>query len=312
MLKTLKYCFLLMTFVSAIAQSPDCNTNSIENSETVSTGNIQEKTSNDIHDLIKDILIDVAEIEALELVVFSMTTIAHELGHAVTAKSLFESRKPIQIHIGTRTPQTTPKLFSLKNMHFYKAMPWTRGLTELNRLFKQDQPSYNNIGLGTVFSAGGLSGAALMYILLSAVTGYCAHRDNKGLSEITLKSFINGSSPFSYILKTENLSHEQKRFLLNATLVMCLSFIYQIFYGCTPYRNFGDGITIWKNIMGVTGTKLKVAQVLSTLGVWGSWIFLIKKYCDARKQLSEKDSDISSVAAISSILLMYMQLIPSE
>ena len=51
MLKTLKYCFLLMTFVSAIAQSPDCNTNSIENSETVSTGNIQEKTSNDIHDL---------------------------------------------------------------------------------------------------------------------------------------------------------------------------------------------------------------------------------------------------------------------
>lgn len=301
-----------MTFVSAIAKIPDYNTNSIENSEIVKIGDLQNKISNYNHDFIKDILIDVAEIEALELVVFSMTTIAHELGHAITAQSLFEPRKPIQMHIGTRTPESTPKFFSLKNMHFYKTIPWIRGVTELNRLFKEDRPLYNKIGLGIVFSTGGLSGATLMYFLLSAITGYCDYRDNKGLSEITLKSLINGFSPFSYILKTRNLSYKEKRFLLNATFVICLSFIYQIFYGCTPYCDIGDGITIWKEFMGVTGTPLKIAQVLSNLGILGSWIFIMKKYYDSRKQLSVKDSQAAIVSAISAMFLMDIQLIPSE
>ncbi len=319
MLKTLKYCLLLITFVSIGAQTPDDVTSSIKDAEFVDetscadTNLVQNHTSNnnnEFKELCKEFLIDFAQIETLELAIFSMGTITHELGHAASAKSLFYLHKPIQIRIGTRTPETTPKLFSLgKNMHFYKTIPWTRGLTDFGDYVDVKQ-SKVAIYPATVTVAGGLSAAAFMYFLLSAITGYCAYCDNKKLSEITLKSFLNGASPFSYILNTKNLSIKQKRFLINTTLVICLSLIFDLFYGCTPYRG-GDGVEIWKEYMGVADTPLKIAHVLSTLGAWSCWIFLIKKYCDARKKLSPELSKVSIPAALVSLLLTDDQLIPN-
>ena len=99
--------------------------------------------------------------------------------------------------------------------------------------------------------------------------------------------------------------------LLNATLVICFSLIYNIFYGVTPYRP-GDGMKIWKKNMGVTGIPLRVASNVSTLGVWGCWALLIKKYYDARKQLSPQNSHVPALTTLVASLLIYSQLIPKE
>jgi hypothetical protein len=322
MLKTLKYWLLLVIFASATAQQSDDSVTLIKDSEfadetlCIDTDNIQNQDGSNhaltekYKDLFKELFTDIAQIETLELIVFSIATIIHELGHAAAAKSLFEVRDPIQIHIGTRTPETTPQLFSLGNMHFYKTIPWVRGLTGF-RYKKHGQAALQKTCLGFFTVAGGLSAAVFMYVLLAAIAAYCAHCDNKGLFEISLKSFINGSSPFSYILNTKALSCKQKRFLLNAVLVICLTLIYHIFYGCTPYCNSGDGITIWKEYIGITGTPLKIVQGLSVLGVWGCWALLIKKYYDARKKLSPEAPQISLPVALISLLLMYNQLIPN-
>jgi hypothetical protein len=317
MLNALKYCLLLTTVVSVMAQQSVEITTPINPPEIILDVNLNSEQAQDLenHDKLielgKELLIDATQIEGLEVVIFSIATIIHELGHAVSAKSLFDVHDPIQIHIGTYTAEeATPRLFSLGNMHFYKTIPWIRGRTEWEAYVKQERNSYLKTNLAIEAAAGGISAAALMYFLLSAITWYCAYCDNKKLSEITLKSLINGASPFTYILNTKNLSYKQKRFLINATLVICLSLISNIFYGCTPYRG-GDGVKIWKEYMGVTGTPLKIVHVLSTLGAWGCWILLIKKYCDARKKLSPELSKISIPVALSSFLLMCNQLIPS-
>lgn len=319
MLKTLKYYSLLITFVSVVAQQSDSSTDSIKESEAVAetlcidANNIQNQNlapNRDLTELCKEFIIDAAQIEGLELVIFPTATIAHELGHAITAKSLFNVPNTIQIHIGICTPEdTTPRLFSLDNMHFYKTIPWKRGFTKISTYTKHGREDYEKIDDCIFTAAGGLSAASFMYILLSAITWYCAYCDNKKLSEITLKSLINGASPFTYILNTKNLSYKQKRFLINTTLVICLSLISNIFYGCTPYHG-GDGVEIWREYMGVTGTPLKIVHVLSTLGAWGCFALLIKKYCDARKNLSPELSKISIPVVLSSLLLMYDQLIP--
>jgi len=320
MLKTLKYYSLLIAFVSVVAQQPTVSTSSIEDTEFVDEASCMNDSANhstdsnssyDLANLCKEFLIDAAQIEGLEVIIFSIATIAHELGHATAAKTLFDLRSPIQIHIGTNTPKVTPKLFSLGNMHFYKTTPWIRGRTEYGDkvYIQKSQAAYQNIYSGIRTSAGGVSAATLMYTLLSTITGYCAYCDNKGLLEITLNSFVNGASPFVYILNTKTLSCKQKRFLLNATLVICLSLIYNIFYGCTPYRH-GDGVAIWKEYMGVAGTSLKTVHLLSTLGAWGCWALLIKKYCDARKKLSPDLSKVSIPAALVSLILMRNRLIP--
>lgn len=320
MLKTFKYCLLLTTFISAIAQQPDDVTSLIKESKLVAENlcldadgiqNQDSDVTNDLTDLCKEFFIDIAQIEGLEVIIFSTATIAHELGHATAAKTLFDLRSPIQIHIGTNTPKVTPKLFSLGNMHFYKTIPWIRGRTEYGDkvYIQKSQAAYQNIYSGIRTAAGGVSAAALMYFLLSAITGYCAYCDNKGLLEITLNSLINGAGSFTYILNTKNVSDKQKRFLINATLVIWLSLIYNIFYGCTPYRH-GDGVAIWKEYMRITGTSLKAIHVISTLGAWGCWALLIKKYCDARKKLSPEFSKVSIPAALVSLILMRNRLIP--
>lgn len=319
MLRVLKHCLFLIFFVSVAAQQSDDLTNSIKESAPTAENlytdvdNIKNQDSNADHALLekcKELLIDAIQIEALELVVFAIDTITHELGHAIAAKSLFYVRDPIQIHIGTNTPETTPKLFSLGNMHFYKTIPWKKGLTKIITHTKRGREAYDKIDDCIFTSAGGMSAAAFMYILLSIITGYCAYCDNKSSSEIILKSLINAPSSFSYILNTKALSYKQKRFLINATLVISLSLIFNIFYGCTPYKG-GDGVEIWKDYMGLTGIPLKIAHGLSVLGAWGCWILLIKKYCDARKKLLPQDSKIALPAALVSLLLMYNQLIPS-
>lgn len=310
MLKALKHCLLLITFASAVAQKPDHDTGSIKYEKFVNEALFIDGTNYNLTEKCKEFFTDVVHIETLELIVFSVATIIHELGHAVAAKSLFTVRDQIQIHIGTRTPKTTPRFFSLRNMHFYKTIPWVRGLTEF-RYKKYDQGSLEKICLGLFTAAGGLATATFMYVLLAAITAYCAHCDNKGLSEIILNGFINGASPFSYILNTKSLSLKQKHLLLNLTLVICLTLIYHIFYGCTPYCNSGDGATIWKEYIGITGTPLKIIHSLSVLGVWGCWSLLIKEYCDARKKLSPQEPQMFIPIALISLLLMYNQLIPT-
>ncbi|MFH1253829.1 MAG: hypothetical protein V1646_00160 [bacterium] len=270
-----------------------------------------DHTKGKLLELCKELFIDAAQIEGLELAIFSIDTISHELGHAIALKTLFDVHDPIKIHIGTRTPEETPQIFSLGNMYFYKTIPWKSGLTKSMAVsIKKSRTAYENIDSCIGTAAGGLSAAAFMYTLLSAITCYCAYSDNKKLSEIALKSFINGTSPFSYILNTKNLSIKQKRFLINATLVICLSLIFDLFYGCTPYCG-GDGVVVWKKHMGVTGIPLKIVHVLSTLGAWGCFALLIKKYCDARKKLSPELSKISIPATLVSLILMRKGLIPS-
>lgn len=320
MLKTLKFCSVLITFVLVMAdRSSYAVLNSIEDAgfgDEYLLNNDDNNSSSDDHLIeeckepfikkCEELFIDVAQIEVLELIIFSISTITHELGHAIATESLFEGHDPMEIHIGTTTPEDDHEWFSLGNMHFYKTMPWIKGITKCRAWGRADSLNTN---LSIMTAAGGLSAAALMYGLLSAITGYCAYCDNKGLFEMTLKSFINGVSPFSYILNTKNISFKQKRLLLNATLVICLSLIYNIFYGCTPYRA-GDGVTIWKKYMGVTGTPLKVAHGLATMGVWGCWALLIKKYYDARKKLSPQDAHMPLLASLTSLFLMRKQLIP--
>ncbi len=324
MLKRLKYCLLLITFASIGAQAPDDVTSSIKDAEFVDetlcadTDLVQTQTSNyknEFKELSKEFLIDVAQIWLLEFLISSIATITHESGHAVAAKALLDVPNPIQIYIGTTTPETMPqrRLFSLDNMHFYNIFPWKRGITRVGRKrsIKQNHDAYENIELSIAsatelsiaYVAGGLSTAAFMYTLLSTITGYCSYCDNKGLFEITLKSFINGASPFTYILNTKALSLKQKRFLLNATLVISLSLIDQFFYGCTPYRS-GDGMKIWKEFMDVSGAPLKIAHGLSILGRWGCWALLIKKYCDARKKLFPEGSKMSIPVALIASLRM--------
>jgi len=325
MLKALKYCLVLTTFISAIAQTPDDMTGTIQNSEIVEEAAIVDASSENNHvkdstcddlDLTKqckELFIDTAQTELLELVIFAMTLIIHELGHAVSTKLLFDTNDPIEMHIGTRTPETMPRLFSLGNMHFYKTIPWVRGLMTHGKMHaKHKWLAQKKIDRVISFAAGGLSAAALMYYLLVAMTGYCAYKDKKEKSEITLKSFINAASPFSYIVNTKAISDKQKSFLLNAALVICLSLMFQLFYGCTVYCNVGDGNIIWEKLIGVTGTPLKIAHVLSIVGVWACWMFILKKYCDARKKLSPQDSKMRIPAALIAFLLMYYQLIPKE
>ncbi len=130
--------------------------------------------------------------------------------------------------------------------------------------------------------------------------GYCAYCDNKNLHEVVTKSFINACSPFSYILETQNISFIQKRLLINAVLVIGLSFIFNIFYGLTPYLGVGDGISLWKDHMGVTGTPLVIVQILSRMGVVGCWAWLIKKYYDARCTLAEQVEQTEQVNTLDS------------
>ncbi len=176
MLKTFKYCLLLIAFVSVVAQQPNDVTSSTDSN-----------SSYDLANLCREFLIDAAQIEGLEVIIFSIDTIAHELGHATASKTLFDVHDPIKIHIGKCTMEdTTPRLFSLGNMHFYKTIPWQSGITEFGKMYlKRNRLIYENLDLGVETAAGSLFAAALMYFLLSAITGYCAYCDNKKLSETT-------------------------------------------------------------------------------------------------------------------------------
>jgi len=152
-LKALKYCLLLTTFISAVAQQVDAN----------NTQNQDLNTNHDLTKLCKEFFIDAAQIEGLELAIFSIDTISHELGHAIALKTLFNVHDPIQIHIGTRTPEETPQIFSLGNMHFYKTIPWKSGLTKSIAVsIKKSRTAYENIDSCIGTAAGGLSAAAFM------------------------------------------------------------------------------------------------------------------------------------------------------
>jgi hypothetical protein len=259
----------------------------------------------------KEFFVDLAQIAVLEFFIFSLGTIAHEVGHLIAAQHLLEVRpnEPIYIDIGTITPEKTPLLFSLGNMRFYKDLPWTKGQTWCPKSVKKGSEAHENLYTGIVTIAGGVSGAAFLYSLLMLITAYCAYCDDKGLTEITLKSFNNAAHPFSYIVNTKSLSDGKKRFLLNATFVIGLYIIYNLFYGCTPYHS-GDGVKIWKRNLGVTGSSLEFVHFLSSLGAWGSWALLAKNYCEARKKLSTPSLQSPLLTAVVAILSMRGRLVP--
>ncbi|MFH1832065.1 MAG: hypothetical protein ABH827_04680 [bacterium] len=228
-----------------------------ENFSTAKTSQnfAQALTQELAQEIAQELATDAAQLGLLKLALSTFTTIIHESGHAVTASLLFDLESTPQIHIGTFNPEqdATNELFSIRNMHFYKS-----------------------------FSVAEI---ATLYTLLSAITAYCAYCDHKSLGEITLKSLLNGASPFAYILETKNISQAQKRFLLNISFVACFSLIFNLFYVCTPYKPHGDGAIIWREHMGVTGTGLTVARILSTIEVYGCWGWLIRKYYKARRTL---------------------------
>jgi hypothetical protein len=272
---------------------------------------------NNLTEQDKFFLIDVLQIECLEIFIFLIATIIHESGHAITTKLLFDTLEPIEMHIGTRTPNYSQRLFSLGIIHFYKIFPWIRGATTPDKLVvRPNRLHYQNIDAITTLAAGGLSVAALTYAFLVAITTYCTYKSNKDLPETILKGFINGTSPFCHIVNTKALSDAQKRLLLNAALVMCFSLLFDLFYGLTPYSDLdyhaGDGLQIWRRFMGVTGTPLQIAHWASIAGVWACWLMALKKYCDARKKISPQDAKMRIPSALIALLLMYYQLVPKE
>jgi hypothetical protein len=319
MSKKLYFLFLLF-FSSLLAQSPedaestetDFTNVDLNNLDSILNHTSDEK--NEVVRLYNEFLTDLVQVELLGVFIFTISTIVHEYGHVVAGNTLFDTLGPAQIHLGEKNrKEKIPELFSFWNIHFHKELPWKKGRAEWRKIsFKKSRAAYKKIDDTILCAAGGLSSATFMYILLATITGYCMYRDNcenKGSFNIVLKSFFSAFNPFSHILDTKNVSTEQKRFLLNATFIICLILIYNIFYGCTPYRG-GDGLAIWKDNLAVTGTPLKVVHVLSTLGAWSCWTLLIKKYCNARKKLFPEISKISIPIVLASLLLIYFRLIP--
>jgi len=207
MLKALKHCLLLITFVSAVAQQSDEITKPINTAKItdktvdVNLNSDQDQDSDNnakLTELCKEFFIDAAQLKLFDYLITSAITIAHELGHATAIKSLFNVHNSVQIHIGTNTPEKIPQLFSLGNMHFYKKFPWKCGLTKSGEIsLENNRMAYQKMLRCIARAAGGMSGGTFMYSLLLAVTSYCAYCDNKELYEITLKSLINATSPFS-------------------------------------------------------------------------------------------------------------------
>ena len=238
-----------------------------------------------ILDGLKEIGVDVLQIGVLYLIIGTLDTIVHESGHAVAGSLLFELWRPIEIHIGIDNLFTsTEKWFSVGNMHFYKDF-WICGVADIN---EKRPKEHFHLYEGIMIAAGGTSAAAFLYSLLTMTIGYCAYCDNKNLHEIVAKSFTNACNPFSYILETKNISRVQKRLLINAVFVIGLSFIFNLFYGLTPFLDFGDGHMLWKDHIGVTGTPLSIVHVLSLVGNIGCRLWLVKKYYDARCILAEQ------------------------
>ncbi len=272
---------------------------------------ILEQTSSENSNVTRlqdELFLDIVQIELLEVFIFSMTKVIHKLGHTITAEALFGTDDSTQIHIGIRNWEGIKKLFSHGNMHIYETECWHRNFV-MHKHRKDTNSIHPDLKLGIVKAAGGLSSAILAYSLLVAIAAYSSYCDGRNLYEIMFKSFINGTSPFEHILSAKNLTYRSKKILLNSVFVVCLALIYNIFIACTPYRS-NDGSEIWEKCMNVTGTPLKIANIVSTLGAWSCWIFLIKKYCQARKELSPEDSKIAPVEAIISTILSYSQLIP--
>lgn len=102
--KRLKRCLFLATFL-LISMKPCHNAiNSVDTLENVDDSlfvdlgkqqNNDSFISPDLTDWCKEFIIDIAQICAIEFFISSIATIAHESGHAIAAKSLFDVYDPI-------------------------------------------------------------------------------------------------------------------------------------------------------------------------------------------------------------------------
>lgn len=288
---TLIQLLTLMTSIALSIPQPPHSTNSI-NHEFGQEHEIKESLENNMS--IDDILhrskqsgVDAAQLIGLSFIIYGLATITHEWGHAIAATQLFELEGTPQIHIGDVRSATADELFSVGNMHFYKSL-WMQGRTNYGDI-RIHEPI--NLRRGAVTAAGGLCAAAMLYGLLSVISTYAHFDGNKSLISTAITGLKNGVSPFDTILTAENLSFEKKRLLLNISFIICTSIIFNIFYGCTPWLGQGDGISIWRDRMGVTGTPLTVARGISTAGAIGSFIWLFKKFYSARQTLLKQTGD---------------------
>lgn len=238
-----------------------------------------------VQSLVKEITIDAAQLGVCAYAIFALATIVHESGHAVAASNLYTLNHFPDIHIGSTNPQNDQdkKLFSLGRFHFYKNLIWTSGQTNYNFMYGANRDSSLKDALIT--AAGGASAALLLYALITSITTYCSLRDDYSFEGLK-KGLINSFSPFKTIINARNLTHPQKRFFTNAVLIIGISLFFNIFYGLTPSPIFrGDGSYLWEDLIGLKGIPLKAFQGLSVVGMYGSWLWLVKKFYDTQKQL---------------------------
>ncbi|MFA6264038.1 MAG: hypothetical protein WCW33_06215 [Candidatus Babeliales bacterium] len=305
MLKPLKYCCLLVSFVVAGALGAQQPASVV--SKNASEKMAQEmlikfaqgkndpsavsKAFTTIIETCKEPSIDIAQLLPCAIFVYLLATIVHEYGHVGALNAFCKVEKPTEVYIGRARRQP---LFSIGHLHFMN-FPWIMGEVSNEKLLvvpscggagnnagqRYDEvnnyrirpglESYNGLCEGIGRSAGGASAAALLYTCIALVCKYCTYVDGKPFPKITLKNVITGFSPFQTIVQTKALSLAHKRVLLNLTFVMCTALFFQMTYGVH------EVIANEKN---------------ANIGKFLRWTFtaacdcvLFKKYYDARTQL---------------------------
>ena len=238
----------------------------------------------------KELSINAAQVAAMMWLVGAAATITHEWGHAGAAMALLDLTGSPQVHIGSNGSwfgSTDAPWFSLGNTHFYKTFPWFGGHTNYGSYRYKLSDTSINAKHGVITAAGGATAALFLTGCLGVITTYCAYEKEQGLKPALWQGIKNIGSPFQAIITAEQLSHAQKRLLINTCFCIGISLIFNIFYGLTPYPLApGDGTDLWEKYIGVTGTPLTALKIMSLAGAWGSWLWLAKKYYDAHKQLA--------------------------
>jgi hypothetical protein len=310
MLKMLKYCCLLASFVVVGvlgAQNPAAvvRENAPEKMAQEMLSKLAQgkndptavsKAFTTIIETCKEPAIDVAQLLPCAIVVYVLAAIIHEYARVGALNVFFEVSKSTEVYIGRKRKQP---FFSIGHLHFMN-FPWIMGnfsniklvaasqsgprkkYDEVNDYtIRQSLKNYEGLFKGIRDSAGGLSAAALLYTCITAICKYCAYVDAKAFSKITLKNLLTGFSPFQTIVQTKALSTAHKRFLLNLTFVMCTAFFFQVIYG--EHR-------VVKQVVGPYGGRLSSDRVNAVWYLNGLLLavadgVIFKKYYDARKLL---------------------------
>lgn len=242
-----------------------------------------------IKSILRDLSIDAVELGASALIVGALATIVHEWGHVAAASTVFAMVNKPQVHIGTTNPEQDASLlwFSIGNTHFYKKFPWFTGHSQSPYAFADQDPWLREKRMFHT-AAGGMSAALFLYNALTSIMAYLSYCDDKALGEIIDTSCRRALSPFLSILQTQNLSFQQKRFLMNLTFVMCYSLIFNLIYGLLPLNDGGDGMRIWEDGLGFSDEALSILRGVTTIGYLSCVCWLVKSFYESRKALANQ------------------------